>query len=479
MLKAVVTALSLLNLLGGWDRTQGVTNAQRAVKESFEVIKKATVGSRGEQGGTAIDPLHLLRTLMVASEHWTQKSKQERLLQWMMGKNPPPRCVAVMEGSPSDRCMYHTVKPNSLCREMHRCLSASLSGCEEMRVGRTEFCRSHRCKSVIGTAQCAFERLDNSHFCTAHSCPCCINDTDCISNRIRIEGSSTCNRHRCCGEGRPFDSQRQICASPPLSPHAYCEAHLCVTCGITNSVNNLPRLYGSAFCMQHKCSTTQCNDIRRGDFKYCDRHLCRLCEADSDDPQPVDASAPESHICSAHRCASDDCRNPRLASTHDRSFAFCAEHTCRVCFLSGEACDRPVIDEYPRNACIDHPLCTHFTLQGWQCSALAILPNLIKCAKHSVDCDTEVAETKGHIADGQCCGIAKKSKKRCKSTGRSASGEPYWCHDHLDQAPILAVPVAAPAKEEIEEIDEYELLVEGCQPTAPLPLELLGIDVHR
>jgi hypothetical protein len=293
----VVTALSLLNLLGGWDRTQGITNAQRAVQESFEVIRKATVGSRGEQGGAAIDPLHLLRTLMVASEHWTQKSEQERLLQWMMGKNPPPRCVAVKEGSPSVRCMYHTEKPNSLCREMHRCLSASPSGCEEMRVGRTEFCRSHRCKSVIGTAQCAFERLDNSHFCTAHSCPCCINDTDCISNRIRIEGSSTCNRHRCCGEGRPFDNPAQICASTPLSPHAYCEAHLCVTCGITNSVNNLPRLYGSAFCMQHKCSTTQCNDLRRGDFKYCDRHLCRLCEADSDDPQPVDAAAPESHIC--------------------------------------------------------------------------------------------------------------------------------------------------------------------------------------
>jgi hypothetical protein len=461
--------------------TQTVTKAPLAVKESFDAISTATSDSRGDKdkGGIANPSLHLLHTLMVASEHWTQKRESERLLEWLQGKNPPSRCVAVRKGNPSDRCMNHSEKPNSLCREIHKCLSSSAGGCEEMRVGETTFCESHGCTHVIGFAQCVFERVENGLFCAVHSCPCCINDGDCISNLIRIEGSATCSRHRCCGEGSPSDILRHTCRSPPLSPHAYCEAHLCVTCGLTDSLYNLPRLDGSAFCMQHKCSAVQCNDLRRGDFKYCDKHICRICEADSDDPQTIDSTAPDSHICSTHRCATDDCCNPKLSSTLDRSSAFCKEHTCRVCFLSGEACDRPVIDEYPRNVCTDHPLCTHFALQGWQCGALAVPPNLIKCAKHDADVNIEHTVAEAIMGDGQCWGIAKKTHNRCKSTGLDPLGGQYWCHHHLAQAPVLTVTVAAPVEEEVEEIDEYELLVECCQPSVPHPLEPLDDGTHR
>jgi hypothetical protein len=83
------------------------------------------------------------------------------------------------------------------------------------------------------------------------------------------------------------------------------------------------------------------------------------------------------------------------------------------------------------------------------------------------------------MGDGQCWGIAKKTRNRCRSTGLDPLGGQYWCHHHLSQAPVLAVTVAAPVKEEVEEIDEYELLVECCQRSVPQPLERLDDGTHR
>lgn len=479
MLKPVVTALLLLNLIGDWDEVQTVTSAPRTVKASFDHLERATSDARGKQEVKNDHLLVLLRPLLEASEHWTQKTESGRLLEWLNGKNPPPRCVAEKKGNPSMRCMNHSEKENSLCRIVHKCLSVSPGGCEAMRTDRTDFCRSHGCKGMSGIEPCASERLDNGLFCATHSCPCCINDINCISYQIKIEGHATCKTHRCRGTGRPSDIQQHTCNSSSLSPHIYCEEHLCVECGITDSVLNLPRAGGSVYCVQHKCSVAQCRDLRRGDFKYCTKHLCRMCEGDSVDPQPVDATAPNSHICSAHRCANDDCNNPRLFNTLDRFFAFCIEHTCRVCFLAGEDCDRPVTDEYPRNVCTDHPLCTHFAVEGWQCGALAIPPNLIKCLKHDVDLYPEYSSTEFIMGDGQCWGIAKKTKKRCKSTGRNPLGGQYWCAHHLEQAPMIAAPAAAPVEEDFEEMDEYDLMADSCQLSVPLPLGPIHGGIHR
>jgi hypothetical protein len=138
-----------------------------------------------------------------------------------------------------------------------------------------------------------------------------------------------------------------------------------------------------------------------------------------------------------------------------------------------------LVDEYPRNVCIDHPLCTHFALHGWQCGALAVPPNLMKRVKHDADLKIEFAVAEAILGDGQCWGIAKRTKERCKSIGIDPSGGQFWCNNHRTQAPVLAVPVAAPLEEEVDEVDEYELLVEGCQPTVPLPLERLDDDTRR
>lgn len=420
---------------------------------------------------------------MEGSEHWTQISEVDRVLEWLKGKSPPPRCVAVMRGNALHRCLNQSDKPNSLCREIHKCLSVLTGGCDNMRKPHTDFCESHRCMGAVGDAPCALGRLSNGAFCTVHSCPCCINDRDCISSKLRIEGNLACIRHRCWGNRLPSDVNLFTCASSPISPHTYCEAHMCVACGLTGSVLNLPRVDGSTLCVAHKCATPKCRSRRRGDFKYCDVHLCWLCETVGDfaEARAVDASVPDSHMCPAHRCACGDCRNPRLWSALDRSFLFCQEHTCRVCFLSGRSCDQPISDDYPRNVCADHPLCTHFALQGWQCGALAVSPNMIKCVKHDVDADMDIGSSVGTgviMDDGQCCGIAKSTKKRCESAGRSLSGGQYWCDAHRNQAPTVTAPVLA-LVEEVKETDEYELFVDSCQPWFPLAPVRLDQDTDR
>jgi hypothetical protein len=134
--------------------------------------------------------------------------------------------------------------------------------------------------------------------------------------------------------------------------------------------------------------------------------------------------------------------------------------------MAGECCNLPVEDDYPRNVCSEHPLCTYISLSGAQCVNSAEPPFMNKCAKH--ENFVEVVKTNFIKGDGECCGVTKKNK-RCKAKGvNNVTGGQFWCHVHTSQAQLDA-PIEADAinGDDYMNSDEYAVGFEGLQRQLP------------
>jgi hypothetical protein len=103
-------------------------------------------------------------------------------------------------------------------------------------------------------------------------------------------------------------------------------------------------------------------------------------------------------------------------------------HTCRICYTLNIP-SKNIIEEYPRNACEDHLLCNSISKNGMPCCELAVPPINLYCNMHILK---DIIIDPG---DGQCYGIAKSSKKRCKQTGKEETGGKWYCPAHITQKP--------------------------------------------
>ena len=447
----------MLRLVGGWDNiqineTQPLINIP-AMGDAFKVICHLDPKNKGE--GTVetdksimISLLECLPRIMLDSEHMTDKNPSERLEVWLKGESPPHRCIAT-DGVPLTRCLKHVQDEGGLCLVRHRCLSDLNGGCLSPRVQDSAFCELHKCnstseKGVVGP--CNDERLTQGKFCMKHSCPCCIND-----NRLILNGSiggkypHACEKHQCWGYVKEKGEILSTCLYPVLSPHLFCIRHCCVTCGESGTILNTVQAFGSRHCVHHKCLYDGCRHPKVGPFKYCTDHICTLCIADDNaDPNPIDSKVPWSGLCSLHRCSRIECVNPRLLaptaqlSASTTSMSHCLQHACRFGLVSGAYCNLPIEDEYPRNVCSEHPLCTFISVKGNQCAKLAIPPFMNKCETHEKM--IEVVKTNFFQGDGICWGVTK-AKKRCKAKGANPTGGQYWCDAHKYQTTLSAPDV--------------------------------------
>ena len=412
--------------------------------DAYSLLQRAI--SKGDVPLVIDDMRKSLPLLSSGAEHWTGKSEHQRFEEWLLGRMPPPRCVAI-DVKQQKRCLHKADSEGGLCRLVHKCLSTSHGGCEKQRKIDSEFCNDHRCQMNAAPIVCPVERMAGSAFCCNHSCPCCIVDG---SMPIGVKSPFTCSRHRCAGRFEACNSGSSECNNRPLLPHSYCLHHCCMECGETGTVSGRPRLDHSNYCLEHKCRA--CGGLRVDGSDYCVDHICRLCVTESADWLCRDMTCEGSLLCADHRCAEVNCYHSKLrpdeeVDDFETTMLFCREHTCRVCYLIGDPCVRPVMTEYPRNVCEDHPLCQRVMGSGSLCYSQS-LPNSCFCAEHEADekhveeKDTDEAEKFDEDAplregDGVCCGIAKKSKQRCKTIRRSGTGGDWYCEHHVDQAPVV------------------------------------------
>lgn len=412
--------------------------------------------------------------IMSGAVHWSEKTPAQQLGEWLNGSTPPPRCTAHALEPPYRQCLKHALREGGLCVSMHKCMSRQ-GGCESLRLPGAAFCAYHTCKSPMANGgACNLERLTEGEYCSRHSCPCCIND----AQRTQPIGHSqpfACPMHTCAGSFALSDKASSLCRNQSLYPHGYCIEHCCVACAELGLILNLPQAGRSRYCALHKCEMDFCNHHRLGMSRYCEDHICRLCVLGSHASgmwNSVDPDFLEAGLCADHRCNERDCFNARLgvlADTPPRPLLempqYCYLHTCRVCLLQGLPCTYQVEEEYPRNVCMDHTLCSHITLNG-QCVCLAE-PFMAKCAKHEND---DGYSDVGIIAgDGQCCGIAGKTKKRCKTTGTTITGGQFWCLPHQAQAPPPPVTVKPVRDDDDLVVDGYEDAVDRLWRELPPP----------
>ena len=456
----------MLKQLGGWVNIQ--TNEAQpliaipAIKDAFQIIRALIPKNEVDEIVVAardvmIGLLECLPIIMADSEHWTEKSPSERLELWLEGEVPPHRCVAT-DGNPLTRCLKHVHDEGGLCLVKHRCLSDHNGECLSPRLQGRAFCAQHICNSsfeVGVSSPCNSEKLAQGLFCMAHSCPCCVNDKRCIVNgTIGGKAPYACEKHQCGVYVQEKGGLHSTCPYPSVPPHKFCLIHCCVTCGGSGAVLNLVQAVGSRHCGDHKCLTDGCVNPKVGPFKYCADHICKLCVVEDIDPNPIDHRVPWSGLCSLHRCLVLDCENPKLLAPTESaavsivSMPYCLQHACRIGLMAGECCNLPVEDDYPRNVCSEHPLCTYISLSGTQCVNSAEPPFMNKCATH--ESFVEVAKTNSIKGDGQCCGVTQKNK-RCKAKGvNSVTGGQFWCHIHTSQAPL-----DAPDEADVINRDDY------------------------
>lgn len=377
-----------------------------------------------------------LSSLFANVQHWrflppaSNKYPRHHLLmeQWLQGQLPPPRCQSCVDNI---SCTEVAAKDKKYCELLHQCCSTN-EFCQEQRLsGEIKYCDTHRCKVVLeGGGHCTqVERLPNSPFCENHSCMGCL-----ISNSTVISAKQplACADHQC------QDFRNNIrCQKLQIWPHNYCENHICEDCARLDMPMGLPRIKEpSRFCEYHSCNIPNCLNSRFcTDSQVCRSHLCISCWS-SGTKREVDPRFPLSNFCVDHRCADpeDSCMFPRL----DMS-SFCPSHTCCVCTtLPNQYSAEPILDEL-RKTCSMHTLCNHISKSGKSCNILTKNVDELYCEKHSMkpvsaSNSTKKIGAKKVKGDGKCFGIAKKTKKRCKTQGKAVGGGPWYCLDHVSQS---------------------------------------------
>jgi hypothetical protein len=368
-------------------------------------------------------------TLLMEAEHWNTNASL--LWLWLDGLNPPPRCGAVL-GNGDVQCLECTQPSWNYCDKFHRCLSRMRAEpCQELRNhSSVPYCDQHICDASYTTKEpCAYERTQHSSFCEDHSCPCCVLLLS-SSSEILVGAKMpfSCAIHKCV-----------LCPSAQLFPHKFCASHLCEECGVSGNITNSPKVAYSKYCTNHKCVFEACLQKRNsvqsnGNLSlYCSAHSCILCRQIGKSTSVVF----ESRYCKDHVCQHVD-DNTICVKRRMECSMYCISHTCRIC----SATDifpplGPVREPKPRNVCMEHPLCSKVFRHGGLCTEVAIPPLLMYCVDHTQTVKKK-EELKGKAnnvlrGDGQCHGIAKTTKQRCKAKGSSADGGRWWCDAHLIQ----------------------------------------------
>eukprot|EP01041_Mallomonas_annulata_P002547 gene2547-4973_t len=445
--------------------------------------------------------MNTLIKLIEGAEHWklanvnnNNNNNNNEILElfmwlqaWEKGAVPPPRCLGYMgavvagagiRGNNDDvhaqRCLEHAYLPGPYCIAIHNCQSRVHANCDAIRfVRNVPYCDMHRCLDDSQLPRhCALERLEGSEYCNNHSCQGCVKS---MSRPIAKKLVFACNRHQCVGNLIPaaVDENRMPCPCPHLRlwPHAYCAEHLCIECKNTNTVMNLPKnSIQSQFCRGHKCIIPTCQllkyinqfGVRIG---YCEKHVCVLCILTHvEHPNAVDINCPKSRLCKDHRCshAEYECEQARLPNN---SSFFCQLHTCRICMDFGMFGNLPVIEDYPRNVCFNHPLCNFIGRNGDVCCYLATDGSF--CAIHGYEQTVAMIaeiETKAvqvipdlNENDGYCWGIAKKKKKRCQTQGSNPMGGKWYCDAHKDQADTKGAVTSNTATTAVSKSDQNKV----------------------
>ena len=388
--------------------------------EAYSLIKRVSTVEKVSLG----DLRTCLPLIRVGSEHWRGKSEIEKFSEWLSGSTPPPRCAAdvgVNSGSGAVQCMEQCDVIGGYCNILHRC--QSLTVCSYLRWPGSLCCASHRCN----IANCAFERLEDGSYCTAHSCPCCVSES---CRPILSRQPHACIKHQCAVVP---------CTGQALVPHIFCINHCCRECADSGSNSGMPIIDGSGLCRLHKCSAVNCNSLRINEELYCGDHICLVCAMELPQSEVQCRENGDCKVCIDHKCYMTDCDNIRLRSFYLNSNAsasatatglivalYCLEHTCRICFLNGSDLCCQVEDDYPRNVCDVHPLCTRVTGRNLKCCKQAIPPNNYYCQDHVETKDNAIID-----GDRMCCGITSKNKK-CKVA--APSGAQWWCPAHIKQA---------------------------------------------
>uniref|UniRef100_A0A0G4I729 Uncharacterized protein n=1 Tax=Chromera velia CCMP2878 TaxID=1169474 RepID=A0A0G4I729_9ALVE len=431
------------------------------------------------------------------------------------------------------RCMAQGEQPDFSCKEVRvQAQVMTERGPAPLLFCRAHMCHEmvsgFRPNSNIPLATpCPDQALSCGGFCPGHACTVCAELSVEGKTASPAERGPICHLHRCASEG--CNRLRAL----PLRFCERHSCVTCVEEwreGRRDSVETLD-WNASRFCQRDRCCGRECPYGRRPGSMFCNEHLCRLCPENG--RRQVDTRAHGSGLCEGHRCAFHLalCSSPRLqiALHQDAGLAvfsdFCAEHSCRVCIEEvalGRAERAEWVQElWPRNTCPHHPSCqdvnpdgsdcwelavsqanfvqcTHHFEQAWQRSrgpALLPLPSHVPSKKRgnrNVTVPTSGKKKKNGKREkekenrpkkpgttpalqldstGQCCGIAKKSGKRCKSRRQDTASEPFFCVDHFDQKPD--------SDSESEEGDESQGASGEESETDSIPEELQPVPLQQ
>ena len=343
---------------------------------------------------------------------------------------------------------------------------------------------------TIVSDKCKNERIQTGQFCSNHSCQCCVEE-----GRVPVlrKNQKVCVDHQC-RYGDVIANKGSECIEAKEPSQNYCYKHCCEACLMDGLLIDYPLTSKSKYCDFHECRLEGCISIRDGCydtqtkgyrlFEFCERHVCRICrliytkqvqnqsQSLSQLPLPrcVDPPCRDAAYCVQHRCGFSQPGEGVCLNRHLHNSSHCRIHSCRVCLeVANETYDdtqenvNAASENYPRNVCSKHALCQEITMQGTECNNLAIAPNFLYCKSHE---EGSVMKSEVSIrGDGQCSGKVKKTKARCKRTGFSTTGGPWWCHDHKDQAElektVLRVAVTNTDKDSgnIFDFDLFEAMV--------------------
>lgn len=363
------------------------------------------------------------------NEHWVSDKKGSRteflLSNWLLGENPPPRCLAFKE----EACIFAVRVEGQYCNELHACQYKG--GCPHKRHEKVSFCSKHRClfgceEKNVESQICWHPRMKNSRTCNMHSCQICISLDSAVIERKIVDA---CEEHSC-----HFDGCWSAISSI-LVP--FCQKHACDACNHFSKtdpkqVKSMVVVERFRYCVDHKCLWQSCGNFRNVDSdvqqNFCASHCCEICTGTR---QLVSSDLPRVNICDGHRCSHN---LDRTRCLHVRtSELFCDNHTCKVCKSKGLSLKKRVIDDPPRNVCSEHRLCSFISHNGEMCSEEVTEPTLYYCNNHLNRKRNENSNAEQVLRMMQCEGMNKR-KKRCGTKGPCLK-EPYYCDAHFDQRP--------------------------------------------
>lgn len=389
--------------------------------------------------------LELIIGLSKDLEYWTVPKNRSNIFfylsWWLKGKNPPPRCQAlildlkhilkIQTDRQQCQCFEEASQDSPFCSRFHCCHYPS---CKNQRKNdnptNTMYCSEHNCS----LKECNMQRFKKHKFCAQHICSACL-----ITNSKESKSKIQCIEHQCTVNS---------CVKQQVYPYkGYCVDHVCIECCLSKSDKHLPRLNKSTLCDKHKCNVSNCiNKKHNENVNSCSLHLCRICTS-FEKLISADLSCPQSQLCSYHRCSQPSCLGPKIPNSHSQ---FCSNHSCKECIILKCSTINSAIDKPPRNTCKNHPLCTFINNKGKLCSK-AKQNKGFYCIEHSQQNQVLRLNTK---CSGKTTGKNNKGKD-CNAKAIIKIGNRDYCDHHKDQAPTQAIQPESDSSES-EDDDNHQ-----------------------